>query len=124
MTYRTAKVISPADMAEPLNGWYQNIPIAGGTAVGSYGGPTSVLANPGWRFFQLRGYVPVTNTTMSDQAPRKRSFDAIRAKAKRQDTSNIHALRRRAGDGSVSSAFNNGRLIINSDVNRSRDKDC
>ena len=63
MTYRTAKVIYPADMAEPLNGWYQNIPIAGGTAVGSYGGPTSVLANPGWRFFQLRGYVPVTNTS-------------------------------------------------------------
>ena len=63
MTYRTAKVIYPADMAEPLNGWYQNIPIAGGTAVGSYGGPTSVLANPGWRFFQLRGYVAVTNTS-------------------------------------------------------------
>ena len=29
----------------------------------SKAGPTSVLANPGWQFYQLRGYVPVTTAT-------------------------------------------------------------
>ena len=64
MAYLSAKKIYPADMSEPLNGWYQNIDTTGGTTNNaSDAGPTSVLANPGWRFFQLRGYVPVTNAT-------------------------------------------------------------
>jgi hypothetical protein len=63
MAYITSKKIYPGDMTEPLNGWYQNINTGqGSTNNGSFGGPTSVLANPGWRFFQLRGYVSVTNT--------------------------------------------------------------
>ena len=64
MAYLSAKKIYPADMAEPLNGWYQNIDTTGGAQNNaSKAGPTSVLATPGWRYFQLRGYVPVTNTT-------------------------------------------------------------
>ena len=31
MAYLSAKKIYPADMAEPLNGWYQNISTTGGT---------------------------------------------------------------------------------------------
>ena len=51
-------------MTEPLNGWYQNIDTSGGSQNNaSAAGPTSVLANPGWQFYQLRGYVPVTNTS-------------------------------------------------------------
>ena len=64
MAYLSAKKIYPADMAEPLNGWYQNISTTGGTQNNaSKAGPTSVLATPGWRYFQQRGYVPVTNAT-------------------------------------------------------------
>jgi len=64
MTYRTSKKIYPGDMTEPLNGWYQNISIYGQDSLNaSNAGPTSVLANPGWRFFQMRGYVAVTNTS-------------------------------------------------------------
>jgi hypothetical protein len=64
MAYLSAKKIYPADMAEPLNGWYQNIDTRGGTVNNaSKGGPTSVLATPGYRYFQQRGYVPVTTST-------------------------------------------------------------
>lgn len=64
MAYLSAKKIYPGDMTEPLNGWYQNIDTTGGsTNNASTGGPTSVLANPGWQFYQLRGYVPVTTST-------------------------------------------------------------
>lgn len=64
MAYLSAKKIYPADMAEPLNGWYQNIDTTGGsTNNASKGGPTSVLATPGYRYFQQRGYVPVTTST-------------------------------------------------------------
>ena len=64
MAYLSAKKIFPGDMTEPLNGWYQNIDTNGGSVNNaSAAGPTSVLANPGWQFYQLRGYVPVTNTT-------------------------------------------------------------
>ena len=64
MAYLSAKKIYPADMAEPLNGWYQNISTTGGTQNNaSKAGPTSVLATPGWRYFQQRGFVPVTNAT-------------------------------------------------------------
>jgi hypothetical protein len=66
MTYLSAKKIYPGNWAEPLNGWYKNIDSIneGGTAVdSSLGGPTSVLAVPGYRYFQQRGYVAVTTTS-------------------------------------------------------------
>jgi hypothetical protein len=64
MAYLSAKKIYPGDMTEPLNGWYQNIDTTGGSDNNaSKAGPTSVLANPGWQFYQLRGYVPVTTAT-------------------------------------------------------------
>jgi len=64
MTYLSAKKIFPGNWAEPLNGWYKNIDTNDdGTNNGSKGGPTSVLAVPGYRYFQQRGYVPVTATS-------------------------------------------------------------
>ena len=64
MTYLSAKKIYPGNWAEPLNGWYKNIDnTQDGTDDGSKGGPTSVLAIPGYRYFQQRGYVPVTATS-------------------------------------------------------------
>ena len=63
MAYLSAKKIYPGNFNEPLNGWYKNIDTNdSGTNDASNGGPTSVLANPGWQFYQLRGYVPVTAT--------------------------------------------------------------
>jgi hypothetical protein len=64
MTYLSAKKIFPGNWAEPLNGWYKNIDADyAGADDGSKGGPTSVLAVPGYRYFQQRGYVPVTATS-------------------------------------------------------------
>ncbi len=64
MTYLSAKKIYPGNWAEPLNGWYKNIDNSqDGTNDGSKGGPTSVLAVPGYRYFQQRGYVAVTATS-------------------------------------------------------------
>lgn len=66
MTYLSAKKIYPGNWAEPLNGWYKNIDATteGGSSLDSaLGGPTSVLAVPGYRYFQQRGYVPVTTTS-------------------------------------------------------------
>jgi hypothetical protein len=64
MTYLSAKKIFPGNWAEPLNGWYRNIDTNdSGSNDGSKGGPTSVLAVPGYRYFQQRGYVPVTATS-------------------------------------------------------------
>jgi hypothetical protein len=64
MTYLSAKKIFPGNWAEPLNGWYKNIDTNdNGVNDGSKGGPTSVLAVPGYRYFQQRGYVPVTTTS-------------------------------------------------------------
>ena len=66
MTYLSAKKIYPGNWAEPLNGWYKNIDTDdSGSVDGSKGGPTSVLAIPGYRYFQQRGYVPVTATSGS-----------------------------------------------------------
>lgn len=66
MTYLSAKKIYPGNWAEPLNGWYKNIDTDdSGSVDGSKGGPTSVLALPGYRYFQQRGYVPVTATSGS-----------------------------------------------------------
>lgn len=64
MTYLSSKKIYPGNWAEPLNGWYKNIDADyAGTNDGSKGGPTSVLAVPGYRYFQQRGYVAVTATS-------------------------------------------------------------
>jgi len=69
MAYLSAKKIYPGNFNEPLNGWYKNIDTNdSGSNDASNGGPTSVLANPGWQFFQLRGYVPVTTTGYTSTA--------------------------------------------------------
>ena len=61
MTYLSAKKIYPGNWSNALNGWYKNIDVtADNTNDYSKGGPTSVLATPGYRYFQQRGYVPVT----------------------------------------------------------------
>jgi hypothetical protein len=66
MSYLSAKKIFPGNWAEPLNGWYKNIDTNDdGVNNGSKGGPTSVLAIPGYRYFQQRGYVAVTATSGS-----------------------------------------------------------
>jgi hypothetical protein len=66
MSYLSAKKIYPGNWAEPLNSWYKNIDnTQDGTDESSKGGPTSVLAIPGYRYFQQRGYVPVTATSGS-----------------------------------------------------------
>jgi len=64
MTYLSSKKIYPGNWAEPLNGWYRNIDTNdSGSNDSSKGGPTSVLAVPGYRYFQQRGYVPVTTAS-------------------------------------------------------------
>ena len=64
MTYLTAKKVYPGNWIGPLNSWYKNIDnTQDGTAESSKGGPTSVLSVPGYRYFQQRGYVPVTATS-------------------------------------------------------------
>jgi hypothetical protein len=64
MSYLSAKKIYPGNWAEPLNGWYKNIDTNDdGTTNASKGGPTSVLAVPGYRYFQQRGYVAITTTS-------------------------------------------------------------
>ena len=69
MSYLSAKKIDPGNWAEALNGWYRNIDTTDdGTNNASNGGPTSVLAVPGYRYFQQRGYVAVTATSGSPLA--------------------------------------------------------
>lgn len=76
MTYKKAKKIFPGNWSMPLNGWYQNVDLnADSTADGTKGGPTSVLAVPGWRYFQTYGYAVVDDTTAGTTAAR--SFDVI-----------------------------------------------
>ena len=66
MTYLSSKKIYPGNWVEALNGWYKNIDTNdNGSNDASKGGPTSVLAIPGYRYFQQRGYVPVTQTSGS-----------------------------------------------------------
>ncbi len=61
MAYLSSKKIYPGNWAEPLGGWYKNIDTNDDdTNDASKGGPTAVLAVPGWRYFQQRGYVAVT----------------------------------------------------------------
>ena len=64
MSYLSSKKIYPGNWTNALNGWYRNIDTNDdGTNNASKGGPTSVLAIPGYRYFQQRGYVPVTATS-------------------------------------------------------------
>jgi len=61
MAYLSSKKIYPGNWAEPLNGWYKNIDTNDDdTNDKSAGGPTAVLAVPGWKYFQQRGYAEVT----------------------------------------------------------------
>ena len=56
MSYLSAKKIYPGNFTEALNGWYKNIDTTdSGSNDKSVGGPTSVLAGPGYRYFQQRG---------------------------------------------------------------------
>ena len=60
MSYLSAKKIYPGNWAEPLNGWYKNIDANDSDSNDkTKGGPASVLAVPGYRYFQQRGYVAV-----------------------------------------------------------------
>lgn len=69
MSYLSSKKIYPGNWAEALNGWYRNIDTTDdGTNNASNGGPTSVLAVPGYRYFQQRGYVAVSATSGSPLA--------------------------------------------------------
>tara|TARA_R100001224_G_scaffold87319_1_gene56394 strand:+ start:2688 stop:3491 length:804 start_codon:yes stop_codon:yes gene_type:complete len=64
MSYLSTKKIFPGNWNEPLNGWYKNIDTNdSGTNDASKAGPTSVLAVPGYRYFQQRGYAKVTVTS-------------------------------------------------------------
>ena len=64
MSYLSSKKIYPGNWNEPLNGWYKNIDTNdSGSNDSAKGGPTSVLAVPGYRYFQVRGYVPITETS-------------------------------------------------------------
>ena len=61
MSYLSAKKIYPGNFTEALNGWYKNIDTTdSGSNDKSVGGPTSVLAVPGYRYFQQRGYAQIT----------------------------------------------------------------
>lgn len=61
MSYLSSKKIYPGNWVNALNGWYKNIDSDGsGSNDSTEGGPTSVLAIPGYRYFQQRGYVAVT----------------------------------------------------------------
>ena len=65
MSYLSAKKIYPGNWTVALNGWYRNIDAnpVDGTNDSTKGGPTSVIAIPGYTYFQQRGYVPVTTTS-------------------------------------------------------------
>jgi hypothetical protein len=61
MSYLTSKKIYPGNWTNALNGWYKNIDTNdNGVNDASKCGPTSVLATPGYRYFQQRGYAAVT----------------------------------------------------------------
>jgi hypothetical protein len=64
MTYLASKKIYPGNWVNALNGWYKNIDTDySGSNDGTEGGPTSVLAIPGYRYFQQRGYVAVATAS-------------------------------------------------------------
>jgi len=83
MTYLSAKKIYPGNFVEPLNNWYKNIDTNDNSVNDSTkGGPTCVLALPGYRYFQQRGYVAVTTTSGAGAAS---SNDVIVPSPYRQD---------------------------------------
>ncbi len=64
MSYLSSKKIYPGNWVNALNGWYKNIDTDySGSTDATEGGPTSVLAIPGYRYFQQRGYVPVSTVS-------------------------------------------------------------
>ena len=85
MSYLSSKKIYPGNWTNALNGWYKNIDADyGGTNDASKAGPTSVLAVPGYRYFQQRGYVPVAWAS-GDAATRGQTMDVIVPSPYRQD---------------------------------------
>ena len=82
MSYLSAKKIYPGNFTEALNGWYKNIDTNDdSTNDKSVAGPTSVLAVPGYRYFQQRGYVEITGKVGAKVA----SADVIVPSPYRQD---------------------------------------
>jgi hypothetical protein len=85
MSYLSSKKIYPGNWTNALNGWYKNIDvIADNTNDYSKGGPTSVLAVPGYRYFQQRGYA-VVEWTSGDAATRGQTMNVIVPSPYRQD---------------------------------------
>jgi hypothetical protein len=85
MSYLSSKKIYPGNWTNALNGWYKNIDVvADGSNDYSKGGPTSVLAVPGYRYFQQRGYVPVSWTS-GDAATYGQTMSVIVPSPYRQD---------------------------------------
>ena len=85
MSYLSSKKIYPGNWTNALNGWYKNIDVAAdGSNDYSKAGPTSVLAVPGWRYFQQRGYVPITWAS-GDAATNGQTMDVIVPSPYRQD---------------------------------------
>jgi hypothetical protein len=85
MSYLSSKKIYPGNWTNALNGWYKNIDTNDdGTNNASKAGPTSVLAVPGWRYFQQRGYVPITWAS-GDAATYGQTMDVIVPSPYRQD---------------------------------------
>jgi hypothetical protein len=85
MSYLSSKKIYPGNWTNALNGWYKNIDTNDdGTNNASKAGPTSVLAVPGWKYFQQRGYVAVTWAS-GDAATYGQTMDVIVPSPYRQD---------------------------------------
>jgi hypothetical protein len=85
MSYLSSKKIYPGNWTNALNGWYKNIDVAAdGSNDYSKGGPTSVLAVPGYRYFQQRGYA-VVEWTSGDAATRGQTMSVIVPSPYRQD---------------------------------------
>lgn len=85
MSYLSSKKIYPGNWTNALNGWYKNIDTNdNGTNDASKGGPTSVLAVPGYRYFQQRGYVPVSWAS-GEATTKGQTMDVIVPSPYRQD---------------------------------------
>jgi hypothetical protein len=85
MSYLSSKKIYPGNWTNALNGWYKNIDVAAdGSNDYSKGGPTSVLAVPGYRYFQQRGYA-VVDWTSGDAATKGQTMNVIVPSPYRQD---------------------------------------
>jgi hypothetical protein len=85
MSYLSSKKIYPGNWTNALNGWYKNIDTNdSGSNDASKGGPTSVLAVPGYRYFQQRGYA-VVEWASGDAATRGQTLNVIVPSPYRQD---------------------------------------